>query len=99
MVEVTNLNNIIRENEVSQINKLADWMTYVGCKILLIIYCQTNFSINFQMKLYNTYNLIKFINNKDELEKLMVEKDYSKFDIENNCEFTISSIKKNILEN
>ena len=99
VVEVTNLNNIIRENEVSQINKLADWMTYVGCKILLIIYCQTNFSINFQMKLYNTYNLIKFINNKDELEKLMVEKDYSKFDIENNCEFTISSIKKNILEN
>ena len=98
VVEVTNLNSIIWENEVAQINKLADWMTYVGCKILLIVYCHTNFSINFQMKLYNTYHLIKFINDKDELEKLITEKDYTKFNIENNCNFTLSSFKRNVLQ-
>ena len=99
VVEVDNYDNMsFMENEVIQINKLADWMTYVGTKILLIIYCQTNFSVNFQMKLYNTYNLIKFINNKEELEKIINEKDYGKFNVENSIEFTINSIKKNIMQ-
>ena len=99
VVEVDNYDNMsFMENEVIQINRLADWMTYVGTKILLIIYCQTNFSVNFQMKLYNTYNLIKFINNKEELEKIINEKDYGKFNVENSIEFTINSIKKNIMQ-
>ena len=99
VVEVDNYDNMsFMENEVIQINRLADWMTYVGTKILLIIYCQTNFSVNFQMKLYNTYNLIKFINNKEELEKIINEKDYGKFNVENNIEFTINSIKENIMQ-
>ena len=97
VVEVTNYNYFTWESEVIQINKLADWMTYIGCKILLIIFCENKFSVNFQMKLYNTYHLIKFINNKDELDKIITEKEYGKLIIENDSEFTISSIKENIL--
>ena len=97
VVEVDNSDNLI-ENELMQINKLADWMTYIGCKILLIIYCETNFLKKFQMKLYNSYNLIKFINDINELEKIINEKDFGKYNIENNF-FTINAIKNNILQN
>ena len=99
VVEVNNHDNLNLENEWFQINNLADWMTFVGCKILLIIYCQTNFSLNFQMKLYNTYNLIKFINDINELEKIINENDYGILNIDNNAMFTINSIKNNILQN
>ena len=94
VVEVSNMG----ENEVLQIDKLVEWMTFVGCKILVIVYCQMNFAENFQMKLYSTYNYIKFINNKHELEKIINEKDYGKFNVVNDSGFSIYSIKENIIQ-
>ena len=99
VVEVGNYNKTMGENEVLQIDKLVDWMTYVGCKILVIVYCQMNFAVNFQMKLYSTYNYIKFINDKEELEKIINEKDFGKFNIVNDSGFTIYSSHENIILN
>ena len=99
VVEVSNYNKSMGENEYLQIDKLIEWMTFVGCKILVIVYCQMNFASNFQMKLYSTYNLIKFINDKEELEKIINEKDNGKFNIIKDSGFTINSIKKNIIQN
>jgi hypothetical protein len=99
VVEVSNYNKNMGENEVLQIDKLIEWMTFVGCKILVIVYCQMNFAVNFQMKLYSTYNYIKFINNKHELEKIINEKDYGKFNIVNDSGFSIYSLKENNIQN
>ena len=99
VVEVGNYNKTMGENEVLQIDKLVDWMTFVGCKILVIVYCQMNFAVNFQMKLYSTYNYIKFINDKEELEKIINEKDFGKFNIVNDSGFTIYSSHENIILN
>ena len=49
------------------------------------------------MKLFYSYNLIQFIHNKEELEKIINEKEHSKFNVESNSGFTIISIKKNII--
>ena len=99
VIEVSSYNKSMGENEYLQIDKLIEWMTFVGCKILVIVYCQINFVLNFQMKLYSTYNLIKFINDREELEKIINEKDNGKFNIIKDSGFTINSIKKNIIQN
>ena len=97
VVEISDYDNLVWEKEDMQINKLIDWLTFVGCKIPLIIFCQKDFSRNFQMKLFYSYNLIQFIHNKEELEKIINEKEHSKFNVESNSGFTIISIKKNII--
>ena len=97
VVEISDYDNLAWEKENMQINNLIDWRTFVGCKIPLIIFCQKDFSRNFQMKLFFSYNLIQFIHNKEELEKIINEKEYSKFNVESNSGFTINSIKKNII--
>jgi hypothetical protein len=97
VVEISDYDNLVWEKEDMQINKLIDWLTFIGCKIPLIIFCQQDISRNFQMKLFFSYNLIQFIHNKEELEKIINEKEYSKFNVESNSGFTITSFKKNII--
>ena len=97
VVEISSDDESYDYRENIQIDKLVEWLTFVGCKIPVIIYCEKKFNRNFQMKLYFSYNLIQFIHDKEELNKIINKKDYGKFNIVNDIGFSINSIKHNII--
>ena len=95
VIEVSHYETINWNLELLQIEDLINWLIFVGCKIPLIIYCEPNFANNFHMRLHKVYNLIKFVNDKDELETIMNKKDFGSFVIDNKTVFTIKAKRKN----
>jgi hypothetical protein len=95
VIEVSHYETINWNLELLQIEDLINWLIFVGCKIPLIIYCEPNFANNFHMRLHKVYNLIKFVNDKDELEIIMNKKDFGSFVIDNKTVFTIKAKRKN----
>ena len=89
IVEIGNeRNSVVGEKELIQIGKLTEWMIFVGCKIPLVIYGESNFARNLKMKLYNTYKLIFFMNGKKELEKFISEQNKKEYSISGKFNFT-----------
>ena len=84
----------VGENEIKQINLLAEWLTFVGSKIPIIIYGKINFEPNIKMKLSNIYKLIYFINDAQVLEKIIEDKGKRPLCISENNNFTFNSIIK-----
>ena len=82
------------EKELKQINQLADWFIFVGCKIPIIIYGKTNFDHSLKMKLHNMYKLTCFINDEDILNKILEEKGKKVLSISDNNNFTFNSEDK-----
>ena len=99
VIEVNHYDNFNWKFDLKQIEYLVNWLTFVGCKIPLIIYCEPNFEKNYHLKLCKDYNLIKFVNDKKELENIMNKKDFGNFIIDNKFILTIKSKKKNKLKN
>ena len=97
VIEVNHFENFNWNINLKQIVYLINWLTFVGCKIPLIIYCEPNFEKNYHLKLYKEYNLIKFVNEKEELEIIMNKKDFGNFIIDNQLDFTFKAKKKNRL--
>ena len=79
------------ENELKQINHLADWFIFVGCKIPIIIYGKSNFDHSLKMKLHNIYKLTCFINDENILDKILENKGKKVLSISNNNNLTFSS--------
>ena len=98
VIEVNHYDNFNWKFDLKQIEYLVNWLTFVGCKIPLIIYCEPNFEKNYHLKLCKDYNLIKFVNDKKELENIMNKKDFGNFIIDNKFILTIKSKKKNMLK-
>ena len=99
VIEVNNYDNFNWNFDLKQIIYLIKWLTFIGCKIPLIIYCEPNFEKNYHLKLCRDYTLIKFVNDKNELENIMNKKDFGNFIIDNKFILTIKSKKKNKLKN
>ena len=98
VIEVNHYDNYNWKFDLKQIEYLINWLTFVGCKIPLIIYCEPNFEKNYHLKLCKDYTLIKFVNDKKELEIIMNKKDFGNFIIDNKVALTIKSKKKNLLK-
>ena len=98
VIEVNHYDNYNWKFDLKQIEYLINWLTFVGCKIPLIIYCEPNFEKNYHLKLCKDYTLIKFVNDKKELEIIMNKKDFGNFIIDNKVALTIKSKKKNMLK-
>ena len=99
VIEVNHYDNFNWNFDLKQIIYLIKWLTFIGCKIPLIIYCEPNFEKNYHLKLCRDYTLIKFVNDKNELENIMNKKDFGNFIIDNKFILTIKSKKKNKLKN
>ena len=97
VIEVNHFENFNWNIDLKQIAYLINWLTFVGCKIPLIIYCEPNFEKNYHLKLNKEYNLIKFVNDIKELEMIMNKKDFGNFIIDNKLGFTFKAKKKNRL--
>ena len=97
IIEVNHYENFNWNMDIKQMEYLINWLNFVGCKIPLIIYCEPNFEKNYHLKLYKEYNLIKFVNNFDELEIIVNKRDFGNFVIDNKLVFTIKAKKKNLL--
>ena len=98
VIEVNHYDNFNWNFDLKQIIYLIKWLTFIGCKIPLIIYCEPNFEKNYHLKLCRDYTLIKFVNDKNELENIMNKKDFGNFIIDNKVALTIKSKKKNMLK-
>lgn len=99
VIEVNHYDNFNWNFDLKQIIYLIKWLTFIGCKIPLIIYCEPNFEKNYHLKLCRDYTLVKFVNDKNELENVMNKKDFGNFIIDNKFILTIKSKKKNKLKN
>ena len=95
VIEVNHYENFTWKLDLKQIEYLLDWLNFVGCKIPLIILCEHNFEKNYHLKLNRDYNLIKFVNTKDEMETIINKKSFGNFIIDNKFVLTIKS-RKNI---
>ena len=93
IIEIGSERNSVGEKELIQIGKLTEWMIFVGCKIPLAIYGESNFARNLKMKLYNTYKLIFFMNDQEELEKFISEQNTKEFIISGKDNFYFISDK------
>ena len=98
VIEVNHYDNFNWKFDLKQIEYLINWLTFVGCKIPLIIYCEPNFEKNYHLKLCKDYTLIKFVNDIKELEIIMNKKDFGNFIIDNKVSLTIKSRRKNMLK-
>ena len=58
IVEINEMNTL-GEKDLVQIERLAEWMIFVGCKIPLVIYGESNFARNIKMRLFNILNIPK----------------------------------------
>ena len=96
IIELNHYDNLNWKLDLKQIEYLIAWLTFVGCKIPLIIYCEKNFESNYHLKLCKEYNLIKFVNYREEMENLMNKKDFGNFIIDNKFVLTIKAKKKKI---
>jgi len=97
VIEVNQFENFNWNIDMKQIEYLTNWLTFIGCKIPIIIFCEPAFQKNYHLKLYKEYNLIKFVNFQEQLENIINKKDFGNFIIDNIFDFTIKSKKKNKL--
>lgn len=83
------------DRELKQINQLADWFIFVGCKIPIIIFGNSYFDHSIKIKLHNIYKLTRFINDEEILYKILDNKGKKVLTISVNNNFSFSSCELN----
>jgi hypothetical protein len=81
--------------ELKQISHLADWFTFVGCKIPIIIYGNSYFDHSIKIKLHNIYKFTRFINDEEILYKILENKGKKVLSISTNNNFSFNSDELN----
>ena len=82
--------------ELKQINHLADWFTFVGCKIPIIIFGNSYFEHSIKIKLNNIYKFTRFINDEEVLYKILEDKGKKVLSISVNNNFSFNSNELNL---
>ena len=77
--------------ELKQINQLADWFTFVGCKIPIIIFGNSYFDHSIKIKMNNIYKFTRFINDEEILYKILENKGKKVLSISTNNNFSFNS--------
>ena len=80
----------IGDLDIKQINHLADWFIFVGCKIPIIIFGKSYFEHSLKMKLRNIYKLMLFINDEIVLDNILKNKGKKNLSISDNNNFTFN---------
>jgi len=82
--------------ELKQISHLADWFTFVGCKIPIIIFGNSYFDHSIKIKLHNIYKLTRFINDEEILYKILENKGKKVLSVSVNNNFSFNSEQLNL---
>ena len=93
VIEINKKN--IKEKEISQINQLCEWLIFIGSQIPIILYGKYKLEISIIMKLKSIYKLIVFINDENNLKKILENKGKKILIISGNNNMTFLSQCKN----
>jgi hypothetical protein len=68
-------NKSMKENITENTQALLEWLNFVGCKIPVIIYCESNFGFLQKIQVSTSYKLLSFTDNLNLIEKFINEED------------------------
>ena len=66
-------NKGMKERIIENIRTLLEWLNFVGCKIPVIIYCESNFGFLQKIQVSTSYKLLTFTDNLNSIEKFINE--------------------------
>ena len=64
-------NKRMKDKVVENIQVLLEWLYFVGCKIPVIFYCESNFGFLQKIQVSTSYKLITFTDNLNSIEKFI----------------------------
>ena len=65
----------MKEKITENTQALLEWLNFVGCKIPVIIYCESNFGFLQKIQVSTSYKLLEFTDNLNIIEKFINEED------------------------
>ena len=68
-------NKGMKEKITENTQALLEWLNFVGCKIPVIIYCESNFGFLQKIQVSTSYKLLEFTDNLNIIEKFINEED------------------------
>ena len=85
-------NKEIKEKITENTQTLLEWLNFVGCKIPVIIYCESNFGFLQKIQVSTLYKLLTFTDNLNIIEKFINEEEQE--DDSKNNHFKIVNVAK-----
>ena len=64
-------NKGMKEKITENIKSLLEWLNFVGCKIPVIIYCESNYSFLQRIQVSTSYKLLTFTDNLNSIKKFI----------------------------
>ena len=61
----------MKEKIFENIHALLEWLNFVGCKIPVIIYCESNYGFLQKIQVSTSYKLLTFTDNLNSIEKFI----------------------------
>ena len=68
-------NKGMKEKITENTQALLEWLNFVGCKIPVIIYCESNYGFLQKIQVSTSYKLLSFTDNLNPIEKFINEED------------------------
>ena len=68
-------NKGIKDRIVENIQALLEWLYFVGCKIPVIIYCESNYAFLQKIQVSTSYKLLTFTDNLNSIDKFINDED------------------------
>ena len=85
-------NKGMKEKIIENIKSLLEWLNFVGCKIPVIIYCESNYSFLQKIQVSTSYKLLTFTDNLNSIKKFI--NDEEEEDEGKNNDFQIVNVSK-----
>lgn len=67
VIECRVINGKLKESELEQIDILLDWLSFVGCKIPVVLFSFERLERNMRMKIATCYIMVRFMSQKEDL--------------------------------
>ena len=85
-------NKGMKEKIFENIHALLEWLNFVGCKIPVIIYCESNYGFLQKIQVSTSYKLLTFTDNLNSIEKFINDEEEEE-DNKNNELQIVNAIK------
>jgi hypothetical protein len=85
-------NKGLKDRIFENIHALLEWLYFVGCKIPVIIYCESNYGFLQKIQVSTSYKLLTFTDNLNSIDKFINEEDEE--DENKNNEYQIVHVNK-----
>ena len=85
-------NKGLKDKIIENIHALLEWLYFVGCKIPVIIYCESNYGFLQKIQVSTSYKLLTFTDNLNSIDKFI--NDEEEEDENKNNEYQIVHVNK-----